>query len=379
VENPVTLPQKVVDRKTIVLKSRIDSHEARLLGERKKTGLFKKRGFLKPRPIDISLVSFNRYYEPFVVIGGKYSVDYCRRRVFEFTTENQVQEIFIGSEEFKLEPLNSQNLCGVVKVAGEEHSHYESETYFIADRLLRECSPEKVSFAPFEDKSENPENSLSDFRKVNITLEEEIEFLRNRIVKRPANAEVIIREIFEINERMVIYAPVYELVFQNNRTAEERILLIDGVTSKLTILKFDPAYSKKLVSTENLLLQDFQKTKPEAFQKSLKDLNTKSCPNSKDDEANTPEIENVDLEKETKATQVFESEQKFEAECAISLATNFLKRLGFKDKLSPSKVSLDGELFVVELNLHDRTAKVGVNTKTKVIKEYEIQESARLY
>jgi hypothetical protein len=42
--------------------------------------------------------------------------------------------------------------------------------------------------------------------------------------------------------------------------------------------------------------------------------------------------------------------------------------------MQPLKVSLDGELYVVELSLQNKTAKVLVNTKTKEVKEYEIQE-----
>jgi len=38
------------------------------------------------------------------------------------------------------------------------------------------------------------------------------------------------------------------------------------------------------------------------------------------------------------------------------------------------KVSLDGELYVVEMMLQKLTAKVQINSKTKEIKEYEFQQ-----
>jgi len=38
------------------------------------------------------------------------------------------------------------------------------------------------------------------------------------------------------------------------------------------------------------------------------------------------------------------------------------------------KVSLDGELYVVEMMFQKLTAKVQINSKTKEIKEYEFQE-----
>ena len=64
------------------------------------------------------------------------------------------------------------------------------------------------------------------------------------------------------------------------------------------------------------------------------------------------------------------------AEWATSLAEEFLKRLGYKRGLLPKKVSLAGEKYVVEVEFKKRTAKVQIDTKTREIKEYEIQELA---
>jgi hypothetical protein len=65
---------------------------------------------------------------------------------------------------------------------------------------------------------------------------------------------------------------------------------------------------------------------------------------------------------------------RFDAENATALTTDFLKRLGYKGGWLPMKVSLDGELFVVEMMLQKLTAKVQINSKTKEIKEYELQQ-----
>jgi aldehyde:ferredoxin oxidoreductase len=65
---------------------------------------------------------------------------------------------------------------------------------------------------------------------------------------------------------------------------------------------------------------------------------------------------------------------RFDAENATALTTDFLKRLGYKGSWLPMKVSLDGELYVVEMMLQKLTAKVQINSKTKEIKEYEFQK-----
>ncbi len=72
-----------------------------------------------------------------------------------------------------------------------------------------------------------------------------------------------------------------------------------------------------------------------------------------------------------------ETEETFRlnAEWATSLAEDFLKRLGYKHGLLPKKVTLAGEKYLVEFDIDRRTAKVQIDTKTREIKEYEIQEA----
>jgi len=65
---------------------------------------------------------------------------------------------------------------------------------------------------------------------------------------------------------------------------------------------------------------------------------------------------------------------RFDAENATALTADFLKRLGYKGSWVPMKVSLDGELYIVEMIFQKLSAKVQINSKTKEIKEYEFQK-----
>jgi hypothetical protein len=65
---------------------------------------------------------------------------------------------------------------------------------------------------------------------------------------------------------------------------------------------------------------------------------------------------------------------RFDAENATTLTADFLKRLGYKGSWLPMKVSLDGELYIVEMMFQKLSAKVQINSKTKEIKEYELQQ-----
>ena len=80
---------------------------------------------------------------------------------------------------------------------------------------------------------------------------------------------------------------------------------------------------------------------------------------------------------ETAPPEVSSEISRFDAENATSLTADFLKRLGYKGSWLPMKVSLDGELYVVEMMFQRLTAKVQINSTTKEIKEYEFQEEEK--
>ncbi len=75
------------------------------------------------------------------------------------------------------------------------------------------------------------------------------------------------------------------------------------------------------------------------------------------------------------STATGEEVSRFDAENATSQTLDFLKRLGYKQCWQPMKVSMDGELYIVEMMFQKLTAKVQINSKTKEIKEYELTEN----
>jgi hypothetical protein len=61
------------------------------------------------------------------------------------------------------------------------------------------------------------------------------------------------------------------------------------------------------------------------------------------------------------------------AESVTAIATGFLKRIGHKNGLKPKRVSIEEELYTVEVEMKKLTATVQVDAKTHEIKAYEIQ------
>jgi hypothetical protein len=61
------------------------------------------------------------------------------------------------------------------------------------------------------------------------------------------------------------------------------------------------------------------------------------------------------------------------AEAVTAMSANFLKRIGHKEGLKPKRVSLEGDLFTVEVELKKFTATVKVDSATRKITEYDVQ------
>ncbi|MGD8505272.1 MAG: hypothetical protein PVF15_01235 [Candidatus Bathyarchaeota archaeon] len=223
------LPQKVVDREIVILKTRIDLATAKLLMERAKRKFFVRLGLLKPKLYEIRFISADRYYEPYIVVGGKYTVDYCKRYIFITRVKEKVQCIFILGKKFRPEPSS-----GVVRLEGEGHFHYENQGHFILDRMGREVKPEQMAYAAYaEEQLENLEEIKKKLREAKISPHQVIEFLRSKIVRRPSDIERITKEWFEVNQHTMVYIPVYELTFQNINTGKVANVKINGITGKI--------------------------------------------------------------------------------------------------------------------------------------------------
>ncbi len=61
-----------------------------------------------------------------------------------------------------------------------------------------------------------------------------------------------------------------------------------------------------------------------------------------------------------------------DAEEVTTIATTFLRRIGHKGKLSPKRVSMEEDLFTVEMEMKRFTAVVKISVLTREIKEYDV-------
>ncbi|MCX8153326.1 MAG: hypothetical protein N3E52_02715 [Candidatus Bathyarchaeota archaeon] len=387
------LPQKIADTREIILKPRLDPNKVKLQGEKIKISFFDNRRFSKPKSEDIILTSFNRYYEPYIVITGKYSVDYCKKHNFSLKVEDKIQEIFIDGK--KLIPEQVAPGAAVVKIVGEEHAHYENETYVVLDRTLREIPPEKLILAPFESALDDHLKVEYDLRKPKFSLEEEIARLRSHVAKRPCNDAEIIREKFEVTDRMIVYYPIYELTFQNVKNGQNVTALINGVSGEILLGKFEMKAVKNFTSDEETYNASEKRKKqvdtPEVSQENPPAIPQFFCEGPKQQPLNdayivVPTIDNQGQSQSAALIQIggastppLDSQQTNDelhstVESAARIAVEFMKRLGYIQGQFPTKVYVEGENEIVELKLLKGTARVQIDSKTKEVKEYEVQE-----
>jgi hypothetical protein len=227
-----SIPEKVADRKIIVYKTLIDPTVIKLATEKVKDRLFVKFGFLKPNPDQIQQASFEKDYEAFVIVDGRYNIDYYRRRIYTLRVDDKAQEVILFNQTFKPE-VNMESAGKVVRIEGEERLIHEAKAYVVLSADGREVSPKRIPSAPSEEHSKKLAAEIEATKKPQIQPDEEINIIRNKIVRRPTEIKRVVKELFEVTDRAVIYAPIYKVKFQNVKTGETKTVKFDGVTARL--------------------------------------------------------------------------------------------------------------------------------------------------
>ncbi len=217
---------QIVPRKTVVYETLVDPAVIKLSGERIKRQLFAKYGILKPKSAPIELRSMEKYYEPFIVCSGRYFLDYYRMSDYSILVESDVTEVILMKQKFYPKRENS---IASIKLEGEERLVVEKKAVFMLDKNGQEASLETLPSAPSE---KNPEETIKKYGIKEINSSADVEFVRKRLVHRPENLSRIVSEIFEVSERVVIYAPRFKLTYVNAYSYEEKSVEFDGVTSK---------------------------------------------------------------------------------------------------------------------------------------------------
>jgi hypothetical protein len=224
--------EDIIPRKTIVYETLVDPTVVRVASEKLKQQLFTRFWFFKPKPEEIQFISIDKYYEPYIVISGKYLIDYYRKCAYTVNVDEDVSEVILLKN--KLTPENAPNSTAkgskAIRLKGEERLKKETKASFILDRYGRSVTLERLPSAPSEKK---PKKIIAKFDIEEVPENAEVDFVRERIVKRPKDANRTVEEVFEVAERVVIYTPQFRILYKNTKTGDEKALEFDGVTANL--------------------------------------------------------------------------------------------------------------------------------------------------
>jgi hypothetical protein len=97
------------------------------------------------------------------------------------------------------------------------------------DKNGRDTTVDNLPSAPSEKK---PDKVIEKCGIEELAGDVDVNFVRERIAKRPKDISRIVEEAFEITDRSVIYTPRFKLRFKNVKTGEEKVMILDGITSR---------------------------------------------------------------------------------------------------------------------------------------------------
>jgi hypothetical protein len=224
--------ERIIPRKTIVYETLVHPSVIKVAAENLKTQVFPKYDFLKTKPHEVEVVSVTKYYKAYILISGKYAVDYYRKHTWPIKVADNVSEVLIGID--KLKPKQDKDTFGnmfhKIELQGQERVKNEVKASLVLNEFGRDVSPKEMPLAPSE---RNSEEVLAKSIIKEVPAELDLSVLRTRIFKRPTDVSWIDHELFEVSERVVIHVPMFRVLFRKVKTGQEKTFEFDGLTGKL--------------------------------------------------------------------------------------------------------------------------------------------------
>jgi hypothetical protein len=201
--------------------------------EKIKGKLFRRYMFIRPPSDQIKQIAFEKTYEPYFVVEGKYTIDYYQGRTYHIPILDKSVEVVLLNHTFKPEPIKAKRQKRTLKLEGEERLIHERTAYLVLDSYGHEVSPDLIHSAPKEKRYKKILAEFKENKKPQFGSKWEEEVLKSKIAKRPPNIKRIVKETLEISNRTLFYVPVYKIWFQNTSTGEEKKVKFDGVTAHM--------------------------------------------------------------------------------------------------------------------------------------------------
>lgn len=229
------LKEKKADKRVYFIRKVVDRHQAQTLIEQRKAKL---TGAGKKNVNDVIIKSLEPGYFAYVRVRGEYKITYLRKKHISITTADNVvgakvfdEIIDLGAPERfikgKKEGTKTLTIDFIEKIVLQD----ENELAF--NPKGKEIDPQSVVQLKLEDAPSDFLESHKDQVAVPVVgTELAIEKLRLGLMNRPADAQRILDEIFEVNLVQIILSPVFNVVLEYSE--KEYNVVVDAVSEKIT-------------------------------------------------------------------------------------------------------------------------------------------------
>lgn len=226
---------------------KVEPENAKQIAEKnkRKTLSFFARLIYRPTSEDIKLVSFKSAYIPFWHIVAQANVEYVREKPFKMNFEENVKEIKIGDNYYKIDN-------NTLDLPVHEKCNYEKTGEICLDAV----NSEKVSlkYVDCEHKPPSPENDKDQDINFVTAKVKAATILRDLIhdLMSPLKAIEIIEQKVLIKKLLLYYRPVYCFEYYWEDKDKKLVVEVDGVTGKISQGRNFKTMQKAAVSQNHL-------------------------------------------------------------------------------------------------------------------------------
>ncbi|MBT8172369.1 hypothetical protein KJN74_05820 [Candidatus Bathyarchaeota archaeon] len=232
----ISIQENVVQRKVIFFKSSFEIKTIRNRAEKIKNQMFKKYFFFKSKPEESKINTIDKYFEPYIVIDGKYSIDYSKNWKFSIKVDEEMQILKINNKNFEPNFLKNHKELSYkrLELQGIGRYYHEERKRIIFDQKWNEVRLDILPYLPFEEeKKQIPNNIVDQQLTKDLKIKKEVQILKSKILQRPDHISKIHNETLKINERALVFKPMYNITATHTKTQKEVTFQIDGVNGKI--------------------------------------------------------------------------------------------------------------------------------------------------
>jgi hypothetical protein len=204
--------------------AKVSKKDAERLAESKKSKIFEKGKGVA----EVTAVSF--FYEPFILAEGKATLDYLRKKEYEFYVDETVHSSKVGS--IIIKPIKA-DIGKKIKIPGVERINLTRGANWLFNPM---GGAQSLDFIPETGKIKVTASWLKQHKKElvdpSITPKEIVNMLKKALTAKPTDADRIISMDIRIN-LSTFYMPAYYITYR--RDEESKPARVDAVRGEITL------------------------------------------------------------------------------------------------------------------------------------------------